>query len=81
MKSETLEREHCSRPPAVANSSWDVCLLSCLWQRRQHQTDLVRQQDQSVEDVRRRDDARTAMLVTRSGVHKVTRKGSVPESF
>lgn len=46
------------------------------WQRRQYQTDMVRQKNQSVEDVRKRDDVKTAMLVNRSGVHRVTRKGA-----
>ncbi|CBJ25971.1 hypothetical protein Esi_0018_0021 [Ectocarpus siliculosus] len=49
-------------------------------QRRQYQTDMVRQKNQSVEDVHKRDSARTAMLVTRSGVHRVTRKAGMPES-
>ncbi|CAB1114555.1 unnamed protein product [Ectocarpus sp. CCAP 1310/34] len=48
--------------------------------RRQYQTDMVRQKNQSVEDVHKRDSARTAMLVTRSGVHRVTRKAGMPES-
>lgn len=50
-----------------------------LQQRKQYQTDMVRQMNQSVEDVRKRDDQRTAMVVTRSGVHRVTRKGAPPE--
>eukprot|EP00752_Nemacystus_decipiens_P016443 g14699.t1 len=48
--------------------------------RRQYQTDMVRQSNQSVEDVHKRDSVRTAMLVTRSGVHRVTRKAGPPES-
>lgn len=49
-------------------------------QRRQYQTDMVRQKNQSVEDVHKRDSVRTAMLVNRSGVHRVTRKAGMPES-
>ena len=41
---------------------------------------MVRSKDQSVEDVRKRDDVRTAMLVTRSGVHRVTRKAAPSET-
>eukprot|EP00903_Cladosiphon_okamuranus_P009315 g8887.t1 len=48
--------------------------------RRQYHTDMVRQKDQSVEDVHKRDSVRTAMLVNRSGVHRVTRKAVPPES-
>ena len=33
-----------------------------------------------MEDVHKRDTVRTAMLVNRSGVHRVTRKGAPPES-
>ncbi|CAM9537520.1 unnamed protein product [Pylaiella littoralis] len=48
--------------------------------RRQYQTDMVRQKDQSVEDVHKRDTARTAMLVTRTAVHRVTRKAMPSDS-
>eukprot|EP00904_Undaria_pinnatifida_P001534 jgi/Undpi1/11381/HiC_scaffold_30.g13678.m1 len=54
--------------------------LNLKLQRRQYQTDMVRSKDQSVEDVRKRDDVRTAMLVTRSGVHRVTRKAAPSET-
>lgn len=62
----------CLSPPSIC--------VSCFPQRRQYQTDMVRQSNQSVEDVHKRDSVRTAMLVNRSGVHRVTRKAAPPES-
>lgn len=65
--------------------SFSFCVLVCAvflvrTQRRQYQTDMVRQKDQSVEDVHKRDTARTAMLVTRTAVHRVTRKAMPSDS-
>lgn len=65
---------------ALADVAVGSCGVVYFEQRRQYQTDMVRQKDQSVEDVHKRDTVRTAMLVNRSGVHRVTRKGAPPES-
>ena len=61
-------------------ASPSLVVRAFIQQRRQYQTDMVRQKNQSVEDVHKRDTVRTAMLVNRSGVHRVTRKGGPPES-